>query len=165
MAAGSTPGREYNRRAAIIEGLRAGRSPTEIIRFFGYPISTVYDVVAKYSASEQSNESSSTPARKSHSKERTARTPAMIERTQADFGRSRTIVAKISINCECKRANNASNCRGRSSIQIIHIKDTTDPLRGCQDQASCSLQSAVVFWSKEFWPPNSSDLNPLNYYV
>ena len=39
---------EYNRRAAIIEGLRAGRSATEIIRFFGYPRLTVYDVVAKY---------------------------------------------------------------------------------------------------------------------
>jgi len=36
MAAASIPGREYNRKAAIIEGLRAGRSPTEIIRFFGY---------------------------------------------------------------------------------------------------------------------------------
>lgn len=22
-----------------------------------------------------------------------------------------------------------------------------------------------MFWSKEFWPPNSPDLNPLNYYV
>jgi len=29
MAAASTPGREYNRRAAIIEGLRAERSPTD----------------------------------------------------------------------------------------------------------------------------------------
>jgi len=84
MAAASTPGREYNRRVAIIEGLRVGRSPREIIRFFGYPRSTVYDVVAKYSASEQSNESSSMPARKSHSKERTARTPVVVERkTQA----------------------------------------------------------------------------------
>ncbi|KYN06233.1 hypothetical protein ALC62_02825 [Cyphomyrmex costatus] len=36
---------EYNRRAAIIEGLRTGRSATKIIRFFGYPRSTVYDVV------------------------------------------------------------------------------------------------------------------------
>jgi len=36
---------EYNRRAAIIEGLRAGRSATEIILFFGYPKSTVYDVI------------------------------------------------------------------------------------------------------------------------
>jgi len=34
MAAASTPCREYNRRAAIIEGLHAGRSPTEIIQFF-----------------------------------------------------------------------------------------------------------------------------------
>jgi len=32
----------------------------------------------------------------------------------------------------------------------------TDPLRGCQDQVSCLLQSAVVF-------PNSPDLNPLDY--
>jgi len=83
MAAASTPGREYNWRVAIIEGLRAGRSPTEIIWFFRYPRSIVYDIMVKYSASEQSNKSSSTPARKSHSKERTARIPTVIERTQA----------------------------------------------------------------------------------
>ncbi|KYN41484.1 hypothetical protein ALC56_04089, partial [Trachymyrmex septentrionalis] len=43
-------------RAAIIESIRAGRSATEIIRFFGYPRSTVYDVFAKYHESEKSNE-------------------------------------------------------------------------------------------------------------
>jgi len=48
------PRAKYNRRAVIIEGLRTGRSATEIIRFFGYPRSTVYDV-AKYTALEQSN--------------------------------------------------------------------------------------------------------------
>ncbi|KYN15565.1 hypothetical protein ALC57_12218 [Trachymyrmex cornetzi] len=58
MAAMLKPNAEYNRRAAIIEGLRAGRSATEIIRFFGYPRSTVHDVVVKYPASEQSNEDS-----------------------------------------------------------------------------------------------------------
>ena len=46
---------EYNRRAAIIEGLRTERSATEIIRFFGYLRSTVYDIVIKYTL-EQSNE-------------------------------------------------------------------------------------------------------------
>ena len=45
---------EYNRRAAIIEGLCAGHSATEIIRFFEYPRSTIY-VVAKYTALKQSN--------------------------------------------------------------------------------------------------------------
>ena len=69
---------EYNRRVAIIEGFRAGRSATEIIRVFGYPRSTVYDVVTKYTALEQSNESSM-PARKSHSKERTARPPQSLK--------------------------------------------------------------------------------------
>jgi len=51
MAAMLKPSAEYNRRA-IIEGFRAGCSVTEIIRFFGYPRSTIYDVVAKYTALE-----------------------------------------------------------------------------------------------------------------
>jgi len=45
MAAMLKPSAEYNRRAAIIEGLRAGCSAMEIIRFFGYSKLTVYDVV------------------------------------------------------------------------------------------------------------------------
>ena len=77
------PSAEYNRRAAIIKGLRARRSATEIIWFFGYPRSIVYDVVAKYTVLEQSNEDSNMPARKSHTKERTARTNAIVE--SADF--------------------------------------------------------------------------------
>ncbi|KYM85199.1 hypothetical protein ALC53_04988, partial [Atta colombica] len=47
----------YNRRVAIIESLRAEHSAMEIIRFFRYPRSTVYDVVAKYTALEQSKDS------------------------------------------------------------------------------------------------------------
>jgi len=54
ILAAMKPSAEYNQRAAIIEGLRAERSATEIIRFFGYPRSTVYDIVAKYTALEQS---------------------------------------------------------------------------------------------------------------
>lgn len=38
------PSMKYDRRAVIIESLWAGRTPTDIIKFFGYPISTVYDV-------------------------------------------------------------------------------------------------------------------------
>ena len=73
MAAMLKPNTEYNRRAAIIEGLRIGRSATEIIQFFEYSRSIIYDV-AKYMALEQSNEGSgrwsSMPTRKSHLKER-----------------------------------------------------------------------------------------------
>jgi len=52
MAAMLKQSAEYNRRAAIIEDIRIGRSATEIIRFFGYPRSTIYVVVAKYIALE-----------------------------------------------------------------------------------------------------------------
>ena len=71
---------EYSRRTAIVESLRAGRSATEKNRFFGYPRSTVYDIVAKYNASEKSEEGSGNPARKSHSRERISRTSAVVER-------------------------------------------------------------------------------------
>jgi len=77
------PSAKYNRRAMIIEGLRAGRLATEIIPFFDYPRSIVYDVVAKYATVEQSNspECSSMLARKSHSKERITKTLAVVKRT------------------------------------------------------------------------------------
>ena len=52
------PSAEYNRRATI-KSLRVRRSAMKIIRFFGYPRLTVYDVVAKYTALEKSNEGSS----------------------------------------------------------------------------------------------------------
>ncbi|KYM85253.1 hypothetical protein ALC53_04774 [Atta colombica] len=74
------PSARCNRRAAIIEGYRAGRLAMEIIRFFGDPRSIVYDhfchVVTKYMALEQSNEDC-------YSKERIARIPAIVERAQA----------------------------------------------------------------------------------
>ena len=54
---------EYNRRAAVMEALRAGRSPTEIIRFFGYPRSTVYDIAQMYADAERSVEGSANPER------------------------------------------------------------------------------------------------------
>ncbi len=47
---------EYNRRATIIEGLRAECFSNENNWFFGYPRSTIYDVLTKYTALEQANE-------------------------------------------------------------------------------------------------------------
>ena len=82
---------EYDKRAASVEGLRAGHSAAEIIRFFNYPKSTVYDVVAKYGAAEQSNENSSVPARKRHSKCRIVRTPEVVERAHALISQKKSI--------------------------------------------------------------------------
>jgi len=141
MAATSTSGREYNWRAAIIEGLRAGRSPTEIIRSFGYPRSTVYDVVTKYSASEQSNESSSTPARKSHSKERTTRTLAVVERIQAliseDPGQSlRKLASIVGISEPTMRRIAEEDLRYKSyTLKILSEIART--------KRACSLQALV----------------------
>jgi len=140
------PSAEYNQRAAIIEDLRARHSVTEIIRFFGYPRSIVYDVVTKYKALETVQRRFQHASEEESSKERTARTLAVIERVKSWFRTQATIVAKISIDCWYERANNASNYRGGPSIQIVHIKDRT--LWGCQDKSSCSLQSTIMFFEK-----------------
>jgi len=147
------PSAEYNRRTAIIEGLRTGRSATEIIQSFRYPRSIVFDVVAIYTALEQSNKG---PARKSR-KNAPWGSLQLLKNSSADFGWPRTIVTKISIDCWCKRANNTSNCWGESWIQIVYIKDTTDALWSCQDKSSSS------FSLDSHSGLNSSNLNLLNY--
>uniref|UniRef100_A0A914WDW8 Uncharacterized protein n=1 Tax=Plectus sambesii TaxID=2011161 RepID=A0A914WDW8_9BILA len=73
---------EYNRRAAIVESLHTGRTPTEIIRFFGYPRSTVYDIAKRHAVSEESEKDSSTPARKIRVREESIRTLGVIQRAQ-----------------------------------------------------------------------------------
>ncbi|KYM95241.1 hypothetical protein ALC62_14152 [Cyphomyrmex costatus] len=47
---------EYNRRAAIVKSLRAGCTVPEMVKFFGYSKSTVYDIAHRYVASEGSEE-------------------------------------------------------------------------------------------------------------
>ncbi|XP_032682253.1 uncharacterized protein LOC116849323 isoform X2 [Odontomachus brunneus] len=146
---------EYNRRAAIIEGFRAGRSRTKIIRFFGYPRSTVYDVAAKYLASETSEKGSANPTRKSHSKEKSVRTPAIIERAQEliseDPGLSLTKLAKtLGVSDTTMRRIAEEDLRFKS--YVIKVRQMLSEAAKMNRVARC-------------WPPNSPDLNPLDYYV
>lgn len=69
---------ECNRKAAIIESIRAESSPAEIIRFFGYPISAVHDVVTRYNASEDSEDGAAKLAKETHSRERTSRATTVV---------------------------------------------------------------------------------------
>jgi len=70
------PSAEYNRKVAIIEGLRAGCSATKIIRFFGYPINRLWYCGKIYSF--RTIQRRFQYASKSHSKERTA----IVEKAQ-----------------------------------------------------------------------------------
>lgn len=60
---------EYNRRAVIIETLRAGCLSTEIIRFSGYLRLTVYYITKKYADVEKCKEGLVNPARQSYSED------------------------------------------------------------------------------------------------
>lgn len=54
---------EYDRRAAVIVALRAGRAPAEIIDFLKLPKSTVYAVARRFFKAEAKEEDSAAPAR------------------------------------------------------------------------------------------------------
>lgn len=142
---------EFIRRAAIIEGHRAGRSATEIIRFFGYPKSTVYDVLSKYTDKDKYGECSNTPARKPHSKKCSSRTSEAIKRTQAliseDPGQSLRKMEDIA--------------SGRPYV----FQQDGAPAHTSHLVQNWLSDNMNMFWSKEFCPPNSPDLNPLDYYV
>jgi inhibitor of nuclear factor kappa-B kinase subunit alpha len=102
---------EYDRRAAIIEGLRAGRSRQEIIQFFNYPKSTVYDVAKAFNDAEETEDGSGSASRKRHaSGAQKLRDSTFLERLQAlideDPGCSmRNMADKLDVSeCTIRRA-------------------------------------------------------------
>ena len=82
MAMSTQTSSELNRRIAITESLRAGRTPLEIINFFGYAKSTVYRIAKNFSNAEQSEESRFEPVKKKHAREKLARTPETVKKAQ-----------------------------------------------------------------------------------
>ena len=55
---------ELERRTAIIVALRCGRTPKEIVEFFHFPKSTVYDIAKTFKESGEAGGESLTPQRK-----------------------------------------------------------------------------------------------------
>ncbi|XP_011860031.1 PREDICTED: uncharacterized protein LOC105557396 [Vollenhovia emeryi] len=102
------------------------------------------------------------PATKSHSKERTARIPAVVERAQALIlegpGQSlRKLASFVDVSEPTMRRIAEEDLRYKSyTLKIRQI------LSGWLNWLSDNVD---MFWSKEFWPPNSPDLNPSDYYV
>ena len=69
---------EYDRRAAIIVALRAGRSRSEIAEFLKLSTSTVYAVANRYFSSEADEAGSGDATRKTHDR-------SMSRRRSQDF--------------------------------------------------------------------------------
>ena len=81
-------GAEYDRRAAVLQALRAGRSPAEISEFLRVPRSTVYRIAKRVRAQEGGGDSEDegevTPERKKRkSGPGKKRTPAFLQQLQA----------------------------------------------------------------------------------
>ncbi|XP_032684281.1 uncharacterized protein LOC116850289 [Odontomachus brunneus] len=98
---------------------------------------------------------SANPTRKSHSKEKSVRTPAIIERAQEliseDPGLSLTKLAKtLGVSDTTMRRIAEEDLRFKS--YVIKVRQMLSEAAKMNRVARC-------------WPPNSPDLNPLDYYV
>lgn len=70
---------EFERRAAIVQSLRAGKSPLEIISWFGYKKTQVYALAKQYNESD--DKENFTADRSTHSKRSDCkRTPAFVKK-------------------------------------------------------------------------------------
>jgi len=101
--------------------------------------------------------------RKNHLKEKLVRIPIIIER--AHFRGPRAVSDEISKYLGCEWHYNASTCWKESTFQILYDENLTNVLRSCQDEQSCSWWCAIICFCVCFWPTNSPDLNPMDYYV
>ena len=69
---------EYDRRAAVVESLRAGHKAKDIIEWFKYPKTMVYDLAKAYDSSKEKD--FFTPERKCHKKRTdTIKTPEFVQ--------------------------------------------------------------------------------------
>ena len=97
------------------------------------------------------------PARKSHSKERTVRTPAVIERVQALISDDLRQLLRVLMDVAKPWMETVVSERPCSSA----VRCTSS----CEFDLKLALRQCRYVLVKEFWSPNNPDLNPLDYYV
>lgn len=134
---------EYDRRAAIIEGLRAGRTAREIIEFFQYPKSTVYDVAKAFKDAEEKEEGSASATRKRHAPgAQKLRDSSFLERLQAlideDPGCSmRKLAEKLNVSDFTIRKAVSEDLRCKS--YVLRVRQMLSAEMKSKRVARCSL--------------------------
>jgi len=94
-----------------------------------------------------------------------ARTPAVVERTQAlileDSGQSlRKLASIVGVSKPIMRRIVEEDLRYKS--YTLKIRQILSEAARTKRVARCNID---MFWSKKSWPPNSPNLNSLDYYV
>ncbi|QQP42134.1 Transposable element tcb1 transposase [Caligus rogercresseyi] len=137
---------ELERRTAIIVALRCGRAPKEIINFFKFPKVTVYSIAKSFRESEDIEEGFLTPERK---------TPDQSQ------GQNVNKEVYLDVMQTVVKPWMTQIAAGRP---YLYQQDGAPAHTSNLVQNWC-LENLDMFWSKEFWPPSSPDLNPCDYYL
>jgi len=132
---------KYNRRATIIEGLHwafADRNYSVLCE------SIVYDVAAKYLTLETFEKGSANLTRKSHSKEKSVRIPAIIKRAQE-------LISELSLTKLAKTLGVNNTTMHRIAEKDLRFKSYVIKIRQMLSEVQNWLSNNMeMFWSKEF---------------
>ncbi|QQP48859.1 Transposable element tcb2 transposase [Caligus rogercresseyi] len=149
---------ELEHRTAIIMALRCGRAPKEIIDFFKFPMATVYSIAKSFKELEDIEEGFLTPERKTPDRSQVRKSLIASLLCQGPKCQQGGLLGR---HADCGEALDDPIAAGRP---YLYQQDGAPAHTSNLVQNWC-LENLDMFWSKEFWPPSSLDLNPCDYYL
>lgn len=163
---------EYDKRAAIVVALRAGRSTREISEFLGLPKDLVHRTKRSYDASENLEEFC--PSRKKHARRSDAKrdeefVASVAKKIDENPGKPHFFEPGVRLNADSyvdvltnvvkpwmdEKAN------GRDYV----FQQDSAPAHKARETQSWLHSNVPHHWSPDLWPPSSPDCNPLDFYV
>lgn len=153
---------EEQKRAAIVVGLRAGRTAAEIAEFNKLPESLCYRVKKKLDESVAAGEDPDDISvdRKTHKRRRDAiRTPEFIEQLQnmIDEDPSKSIHVMDTVVKPWME--------GIAGDRHYVFQQDGAPAHNANKTQAWLADNLKEFWPKNIWPPSSPDCNPCDFFL
>ncbi|QQP54858.1 Uncharacterized protein FKW44_007831, partial [Caligus rogercresseyi] len=139
---------EEEKRLAMFDSFRAGRSPKEVIEFFNYPKSTVYDQWKAWNSFKK-NDAHRKKRFRSLGATRTDEFVAQVKRKVNEDGNKSYAKLAAEMGCSKQTITNTINKElGYSSYKKMHNPQV-------EVVQAWLLENLPYQWSPDLWPPSS----------
>ncbi|QQP42506.1 Uncharacterized protein FKW44_017195 [Caligus rogercresseyi] len=132
-------------------------SPKEVIEFFNYPKSTVYDQWQAWNSFKK-NDAHRKKRLRSLGATRTDEFVAEVKRKVNEDGNKS--YAKLAAEMGCSKQTIANTI---SPMPYVFQQDSA-PTHKSRETQAWLLENLPYHWSPDLWPPSSPDCNPLDYF-
>ncbi|QQP57404.1 Uncharacterized protein FKW44_002380 [Caligus rogercresseyi] len=136
---------------------RHAMSPKEVIEFFNYPKSTVYDQWKAWNSFKK-NDAHRKKRSRSLGATRTDEFVAEVKRKVNEDGNKS--YAKLAAEMGCSKDHHQHHQQGPG---LQFVQDSA-PAHKSRETQAWLLENLPYHWSPDLWPPSSPDCNPLDYF-